>query len=126
MVTGATQGLGLALAEGLADRLEPGDTVYLTGRSSQRLAEAMAAIGPRRAEIRTELLDVGDARSVDRVASEVARRHGGVDILFSNAYHRVQPGDDPAVVVSQYVNINNLGTTRVLRAFARCSAMGAG
>lgn len=118
LVTGATQGLGFALAEGLAARLEPGDTVYLTGRSSERLADAMSAVAAGPAEIRTELLDVGDAGSVNHVASEIARRHGGVDILFSNAYHRVQPGDDPAIVVSEYVNVNNLGTTRVLRAFA--------
>lgn len=118
LITGATQGLGLALAEGLAARLEHGDTVYLTGRSPERLADAMSAVVAGRAEIRTELLDVGDAGSVERVASEIARRHGGVDIVFSNAYHRVQPGDDPAVVVCEYVNVNNLGTTRVLRAFA--------
>jgi NAD(P)-dependent dehydrogenase (short-subunit alcohol dehydrogenase family) len=118
LVTGATQGLGLALAEGLAARLEPGDTVYLTGRSSQRLADAASAVAPGRAEIRTELLDVGNAGSVERVASELALRHGGIDILFSNAYHRVQPRDDPAAVVCEYVNVNNLGTTRILRAFA--------
>src|SRR5271166_280958 len=32
LVTGATQGLGLALVESLAARLESEDTVYLTGR----------------------------------------------------------------------------------------------
>ena len=32
MVTGANQGLGLALAEGLAQRLAADDVVYLTGR----------------------------------------------------------------------------------------------
>src|SRR5437899_6794475 len=32
IVTGANQGWGFAVAEGLARRLEPGDVVYLTGR----------------------------------------------------------------------------------------------
>ena len=32
MVTGATRNLGLALVQGLAERLDEGDVVYLTGR----------------------------------------------------------------------------------------------
>jgi len=116
-VTGATRGLGLALAEGLAARLGPGDIVYLSGRSPERLAAAASAVAGGRAELRAELLDVGDAAEVTRVAAEIAGRHGGIDILFSNAYHRVQPADDPAAVITDYVNTNNLGTTRVLRAF---------
>jgi NAD(P)-dependent dehydrogenase (short-subunit alcohol dehydrogenase family) len=118
LVTGATQGLGFALADGLAARLEPGDVVYLTGRSPERLTAAASAVSGGRAELRTALLDVGDTDAVERVAGEIAERHGGIDILFSNAYHRVQPADDPAAVVTDYVNTNNLGTTRVLRAFA--------
>ena len=47
-----------------------------------------------------------------------AERHGGVDFVFSNAYRRVAPGDDPAEVIADYVEVNNLGTTRILRAFA--------
>lgn len=117
VVTGATQGLGLALACGLAERLEPGDVVYLTGRSPARLAEAAASLKPGRAEMRTELLDVGDSACVQRAAAEIGGRHGGVDIVFSNAYRRVQPGDEPAAVIADYVNTNNLGTTRILRAF---------
>lgn len=118
LVTGATQGLGLALVEGLAARLEAGDIVYLTGRTTERLAEAVAGLAPGRAEVRTEMLDVRDAECVDRVAAEIAERHGGVDVVFSNAYRRVQPGDDPAQVIADYVDTNNLGTTRMLRAFA--------
>jgi len=118
LVTGATQGLGLALVEGLAARLEAGDIVYLTGRTSERAVEAVAGLAPGRTEVRTQMLDVRDAECVDRMAVEIAERHGGVDFVFSNAYRRVQPGDDPAQVIVDYVDTNNLGTTRVLRAFA--------
>jgi NAD(P)-dependent dehydrogenase (short-subunit alcohol dehydrogenase family) len=117
VVTGASQGLGFALVEGLVARLDADDVVYLTGRTGERLAQAAERLAPGRPEVRTEVLDVGDTDSVERMAAEVAQRHGGVDIVFSNAYHRVQPDDDPIAVIGDYVNTNNLGTTRVLRAF---------
>ena len=37
LVTGANQGLGRALAEGLAARMEPEDLVLLTGRDPDRV-----------------------------------------------------------------------------------------
>ena len=37
VVTGATQGLGLALVEALAKRMNPADAVYLTGRNYDRM-----------------------------------------------------------------------------------------
>ena len=37
VVTGANQGLGFALAEGLAQRLDSEDVVYLTGRDAGRV-----------------------------------------------------------------------------------------
>jgi NAD(P)-dependent dehydrogenase (short-subunit alcohol dehydrogenase family) len=113
LVTGATQGLGLALVRGLVERLTSDDVVYLTGRDGGRLAEAAAGVPGARAE----LLDVSNDRNVTDLAATIGQRHGGIDILFSNAYSRVLPGDDPADVITRYVDVNNLGTTRVLRAF---------
>lgn len=118
VVTGATRNLGLALVQGLAQRLDPSDVVYLTGRDRDRIASACAGLTAARAEILGELLDVADRDAVDRFAAMLARRHGGVDIVFSNHYARVLPEDDPAAVIDNYVAVNNLGTTHVLRAFA--------
>jgi NAD(P)-dependent dehydrogenase (short-subunit alcohol dehydrogenase family) len=114
IVTGANQGLGFALAEGLAQRLEPGDVVYLTGRDPDRVRAAGERVTNPRAEVRTRVLDVRDSEAVQAVAEEL----GAVDIVFSNHYQRVLPGDEPAAVIDAYVDTNNLGTTRVLRAFA--------
>jgi NAD(P)-dependent dehydrogenase (short-subunit alcohol dehydrogenase family) len=114
---GATQGLGLALVEGLAARMSGDDVVYLTGRDPARIAEAAAGISSGRAEVRSELLDVTDTAGVNSVASVLSDRHGGLDIVFSNAYRRTQPSDASADVVADYVETNNFGTTRVLRAF---------
>ncbi len=117
LVTGATQGLGVALVERLAARLSERDVVYLTGRNPARLASAAAGLPVGRATVRTELLDVASSESVAGVAARISERHGCVDIVFSNAYSRVLPDDDPVAVIDGYVDANNLGTTRVLRAF---------
>jgi NAD(P)-dependent dehydrogenase (short-subunit alcohol dehydrogenase family) len=118
IVTGATRNLGFYLAQGLAQRLDCGDTVYLTGRDAARVAESVARVSGRRAEVRGEVLDVSDRDAVAGLADVLARRHGGVDIVFSNHYTRVQPTDRDAEVIDDYVAANNLGTTHVLRAFA--------
>jgi carbonyl reductase 1 len=118
LVTGATQGLGLALVADLAARLNRGDVVYLTGRDRGRVEQAAAALPASSAEVRTSLLDVSSNDAVESVAGALAERHGHVDLVLSNAYSRVVPRDDPAAVVSEYVETNNLGTTRMLRAFA--------
>jgi NAD(P)-dependent dehydrogenase (short-subunit alcohol dehydrogenase family) len=118
LVTGATRNLGFSLAEGMAQRLKPSDTVYLTGRDAARVTESVRLLSGARAEVRGEVLDVSRTASVERLAALLAERHGGVDIVFSNHYARVQPNDDPAEVIDGYVDTNNLGTTRVLRSFA--------
>jgi len=118
LITGATRNLGFSLAEGLARRLQPTDVVYLTGRDAGRVAESMRRLADCQATVAGEVLDVSDGAAIERLAKSVAKRHGGVDILFSNHYARIQPGDDPALVVDDYVAANNLGTTQILRSFA--------
>lgn len=118
LVTGATQGLGLALVEGLAARLRPTDTVYLTGRDIDRVAQAVDALPAGGATVRGELLDVSDPHAAGRVAERLRSRHGGVDIVFNNAVMRIGPTDDPRAIIEQYTEVNNFGTTRVMRAFA--------
>jgi carbonyl reductase 1 len=118
LVTGANQGLGFAVAEGLAQQLAAGDLVYLTGRSPDRVRAGAARISGARAHVRGEVLDVRDDDAVTEFASTIAARHGGVDIVFSNAAARLTPGTPWAKLVGPFVDTNNLGTTRMLRAFA--------
>lgn len=118
LVTGATQGLGLALVEGLAHRLTSEDTVYLTGRNLDRVTQAGEAVPGGGARVRGEILDVADPDAADRLAAQLNQRHGGIDIVFNNAVMRVGPDDDPREIVDDYAEVNNFGTTRILRAFA--------
>jgi hypothetical protein len=49
VITGATRNLGFSLAKGLAQRLDPADTVYLTGRDPARVAESVHRLSNARA-----------------------------------------------------------------------------
>jgi carbonyl reductase 1 len=79
IVTGANQGLGFALAEGLAQELAPDAVVYLTGCDPARVRAAAARIADPRAHVRGAVVDVGDGAAVTAFADAIAARHGGVD-----------------------------------------------
>ena len=115
LVTGASQGLGRALAEGLAAGMAPHDLVMLTGRDPARVQAATAtATSAAIARVEGRVLDVRDGNAIAALAAEL----GAVDIVFSNAAARMTPEADPAAEVDAVAETNNLATTRVLRAFA--------
>jgi NAD(P)-dependent dehydrogenase (short-subunit alcohol dehydrogenase family) len=117
LVTGATQGLGRALVEGLARRLGPDDVVYVTGRRPAAVDAVSAELGGLPAQVRGEIFDVGRPGAAATLAEEIRRRHGGIDIVYGNAVMRLEPDDEDRAVISDYVEVNNLGTTRLLRSF---------
>lgn len=78
LVTGATSGLGLAMASALA---AGGASVAVTGRSGQR-AVAVADGLPGAIGVG---LDVRDEASVQRAVEQVCSRLGGIDMLVNNA-----------------------------------------
>jgi NAD(P)-dependent dehydrogenase (short-subunit alcohol dehydrogenase family) len=116
LVTGANQGLGRALAEGLAAGMDPQDRVLVTGRDAGRVEEAARdiAAGPAVARIEGRVLDVRDGDAIDALAAEL----GEVDIVFSNATARMSPAADPADEVDAVADTSNVATSRILRAFA--------
>jgi NAD(P)-dependent dehydrogenase (short-subunit alcohol dehydrogenase family) len=116
LVTGANQGLGRALVEGLAARMAPHDRVLLTGRDPSRVRAAAAAVaqGSAIAHVEGRVLDVRDGEAIAALAAEL----GEVDIIFSNATARMSPDADPADEVDAVAETSNLATTRMLRAFA--------
>jgi carbonyl reductase 1 len=60
---------------------------------------------------------VRDGAAVSAFADAIAARHGGVDIVFSNAAARLTPATPWAELAGPFVDTNNLGATRMLRAF---------
>jgi NAD(P)-dependent dehydrogenase (short-subunit alcohol dehydrogenase family) len=116
LVTGANQGLGRALAEGLAARMEPEDLVLLTGRDPDRVEVAANEVkgGSAVARVEGRVLNVRDPDAIASLAAEL----GTVDIVFSNATSRMTPEDDPTDEVDAVTETSNLATTRILRAFA--------
>lgn len=116
VLTGANQGLGRALAEGLAAGMAPQDRVLLTGRDPGRVAAAAdeVATGAVVARVEGRVLDVRNGEAIAALAAEL----GEVDIVFSNATARMSPGADPADEVDAVAETSNLATTRMLRAFA--------
>jgi NAD(P)-dependent dehydrogenase (short-subunit alcohol dehydrogenase family) len=116
LVTGANQGLGRALVEGLAAHMQPQDRVLLTGRDPGRVRAAAAAVaaGPAVAGVEGRVLDVRDGDATAALAEQL----GEVDIVFANAMARMSPEAEPADEVDAVAETSNLAATRVLRAFA--------
>ncbi len=82
LVTGSSRGIGLALAEGLA---EAGAAVVLNARAAESLEAPLAALRARGFTADGVAFDVTDAASsraaIDRVEAEI----GAIDILINNA-----------------------------------------
>lgn len=110
LVTGANQGLGFALVKGLANRLAGEDVVYLTARSKDRGQKAVADLGETKAQVRFLQLDVTDPASIAALAQELRSRHGGVDLVASNAAARMSKDRPRREQVRDLVATNNHGS----------------
>ena len=79
VVTGGTQGIGLAIATEFA---EQGATVVVTGRDQRRLDEAVATIGQQASGVRA---DAGSPTAMDALLKDVKARSGRLDVVVANA-----------------------------------------
>ena len=82
LVTGASSGLGAALARGLADR---GAIVGLCARRADRLDAVLATVREHSPESRSWTVDLGDVDGLDAFAARVVDDLGGLDVLVNNA-----------------------------------------
>ena len=84
LVTGATGGLGKAIAAGLA---REGAAIVVVGRSTARAEEAIAGIRAQVPDARLEPLacDLSDQASIRRAVAGVLSRHERLDVLVNAA-----------------------------------------
>lgn len=116
IVVGATSGIGLAIARGLA---EAGADVVATGRRAQLVDEAATAIetlGQRSLRVTT---DVTNAASLEALHNACMSAFGAVDILVNAAGFsmRAPTLQMPDVAWDEIMETNFTGTLRACRLF---------
>ena len=82
MLTGASRGLGLAMAQALAAE---GVRLSVCARGAEALQQAAVQIKSSGAEIMARAADVCDAAAMEAWTQATVKQFGGVDILINNA-----------------------------------------
>ena len=82
LVTGASSGLGAAMARGFA---EQGAIVGICARRAERLAEVLADVQEYSPQSRSWNVDLAELDGIEDFASRVVDELGGVDMLVNNA-----------------------------------------
>ena len=111
VVTGASSGIGAALARRLAG---DGYTCVLLARRERLLRELAAEVGGE-----AEVCDVADREAVERVAAAVLERHPRIALLVNNAGipGRATFLDGDPDRIEQVLRVNYLGSVWCVRAF---------
>src|SRR3954447_16861889 len=81
LVTGASRGIGAAIAAGLAAE---GCRVAICARTAETLHATAARIGAGGAEVLPLVADLGERGEAERVVNETSARFGALDILVNN------------------------------------------
>ena len=113
LVTGSTQGIGLAIATGLA---EAGARVVVNGRSADRVDIAAAELRKTTgADIVGVPVDVASAEGVDELVREVPH----VDVLVNNLgiFGAVPAGEITDEQWRTYFEVNVLAAVRLIRTY---------
>ena len=95
IVTGASRGIGLAIAEAFAAE---GARLTICARGADGLEAARARLADGGATVVAVPADVMDAGDCARVVEAAVEAHGGIDALVNNAGGRAGEGSEEAVL----------------------------
>jgi short-subunit dehydrogenase len=112
LVTGASSGIGMGLAEEFARR---GAALAISGRDRDRLTATAEACRAHGATVHELVADLGDPAAVDGLAADALAALGGVDILVNNAGipKRRHTRELDAGTVDTVMQVNFLGPIRL-------------
>jgi NAD(P)-dependent dehydrogenase (short-subunit alcohol dehydrogenase family) len=125
LVTGASRGIGQALAIGLA---RAGADVAAAARDAGSVAETVGAIGGAGRKAHGVAMDVRDAEAIRRGVAQAADALGGLDILVNNAgvEQVCNSLEVEEALWDRIVDTNLKGAFFVAQAVARLMAAGTG
>jgi NAD(P)-dependent dehydrogenase (short-subunit alcohol dehydrogenase family) len=105
VVTGGGRGIGLAIAEALA---EAGAKVALIDRDADVLASGADALRAKGFAVETSAVDVTDSKAVQDAAKQLADKFGGVDVLVANAGVGRPPKPAEEISDEEWLGVNDV------------------
>ncbi|MEM9207381.1 MAG: SDR family NAD(P)-dependent oxidoreductase, partial [Pseudomonadota bacterium] len=118
LVTGSSQGIGFALAKGLADA---GASIVLNGRDEGKLKKAAQSLRGEGATVHLLAFDVTDHAAVQSAVDGFEAENGAIDVLVNNAgmQHRTPLEDFPPDAFEKLLQTNITSVFNVGQAVAR-------
>jgi gluconate 5-dehydrogenase len=118
LITGSSQGIGLAIAEGLA---QAGARVVLNGRNLKKLENAKTELETKGIKSSAANFDVTNEKEVSIAIDYIEREQGPIDILFNNAgmQFRAPLEEYPADKFRELMRVNVESAFLVGKAVAR-------
>lgn len=115
LVTGASRGIGRAIAEAFADE---GSRLCICARGRQTLEEAAGALRRRGAEVLAVAADVTQPDQVERVVQAALEHYGRIDVLVNNVGGSTGEGiaETSDAEWQQGLELNLLSSVRMSRA----------
>lgn len=118
LITGSSQGIGFALAKGLANA---GANIILNGRDLTKLEAATKALKEEGADVYSLAFDATDHAAVKTAVDSFEASNGSIDILVNNAgmQHRTALEDFPPEMFEKLLSTNVTSVFNVGQAVAR-------